>query len=71
VTEWPAVSAVKSALRDQLQRLTSVLKAVTPEQLARVVDPPHTLRYSITHGLHDEAIHSGEMWLLRKMYAKR
>jgi len=70
VTDWPAVSAVKAALLDQLKRLKSVLSAVTPEQMARVVDPPHTLRYSIVHGLHDEAIHQGEMWLLRKMYVK-
>jgi len=54
-----------------LHRLTGVLAALTPEQLAEVTDPPRTLRFSILHGLHDEAIHQGEMYLLRKMYAKR
>ena len=71
VTEWPAAAVVAAALREQMQRLTEVLAALTPEQLARVVDPPRTLRYSIVHGLHDEAIHQGEMYLLRKMFKKR
>ena len=71
VTEWPAATEVAAALGEQLQRLTAVLPTLTPEQLARVVDPPRTLRYSIVHGLHDEAIHQGEMYLLRKMYKKR
>lgn len=71
VTEWPALAAVEAALREQLHRLTGVLGALTSLQLEQVVDPPRTLRFSILHGLHDEAIHQGEMWLLRKMYAKR
>ena len=54
-----------------MQRLTGVLVALTPQQLAQVVRPPRTLRFSILHGLHDEAIHQGEMYLLLKMYAKR
>jgi hypothetical protein len=62
---------VAAALREQLHRLSAVLGALTPDQLARVVAPPRTLRFSILHGLHDEAVHQGEMWLLRKMYAKR
>jgi hypothetical protein len=68
VAEWPTASEVAGALREQWQRLTDVLPALTPEQLARVVDPPRTLRFSILHGLHDEAIHQGEMYLLLKMY---
>jgi len=71
VTEWPPLAAVAAALHEQLHRLTSVLTALTPQQLEWVVHPPRTLRFSILHGLHDEAIHQGEMWLLRKMYAKR
>jgi hypothetical protein len=71
VAEWPTVAEVAGALREQLHRLTDVLPALTPEQLAQVVDPPRTLRFSIVHGLHDEAAHQGEMYLLRKMYTKR
>ena len=71
VTDWPPVAEVLAALHEQYQRLTHVLATLTPQQLAKVVDPPRTLRYSILHGLHDEAIHQGEMYLLRKMYAKR
>src|SRR5688572_17069946 len=71
VTDWPPVADVSAALREQLHRLTGILGALTPQQLARVVDAPRTLRFSILHALHDEAIHQGEMYLLRKMYAKR
>jgi hypothetical protein len=62
---------VAAALREQFHRLTAVLSALAPQQLSQVVDPPRTLRFSILHGLHDEAIHQGEMYLLRKMYVKR
>jgi hypothetical protein len=42
---------------------------LTDEQLGRpsVADPRHTVRRSILHGLHDEACHCGEMYLLLKM----
>lgn len=71
VTDWPPVAEVLVALHEQYHRLTHVLATLSPQQLAEVVDPPRTLRYSIVHGLHDEAVHQGEMYLLRKMYAKR
>lgn len=71
VAEWPTATELAGALREQWQRLTDVLPALTPEQLARVVDPPRTLRFSILHGLHDEAVHQGEMYLLLKMYKHR
>jgi len=31
--------------------------------------PDDTVRYAILHALHDEACHSGEMHLLRKLQA--
>lgn len=72
VTQWPRVSEVVDALRDQLTRLTTVIGGLASEQLDRIVDPAknRTLRYSILHGLHDEAGHQGEIWLLRKLYGK-
>ena len=72
VTDWPAVSEVDSALRGQLPRLTAAITALSPRHLDQVLGPPHDapLRYVVTHSLHDEANHQGEMWLLRKMYAK-
>ena len=72
VTDWPAVAEVVAALRSQLPRLTAAITALSPRQLDQVVGSPHDapLRYLILHGLHDEANHRGEMWLLRKMYAE-
>ncbi len=73
VTSWPSVSEVVSALRDQLTRLTSAVQPLTSEQLSKIIDPQknRTLRYSILHGLHDEAGHQGEMWLIKKLFAKK
>jgi hypothetical protein len=72
VTAWPALSEVVAALRDQLPRLTAAIAGLTPQQLDEVLGPPHDapLRYLLVHGLHDEANHQGEIWLLRKMAAR-
>ncbi|MCU0878402.1 MAG: DinB family protein [Pirellulaceae bacterium] len=69
VTHWPPVAEVAAALRDQLPRLTAAIAALTPQQLDQMIGPPDNapLRYLLVHGLHDEANHQGEMWLLRKM----
>jgi hypothetical protein len=73
VTLWPAISEVLTALRRQLPRLTAAISALSSQQLDQVVDPAYgtTLRYDLLHSLHDEANHQGEIWLLRKMYARR
>ena len=73
VTTWPPLAEVVDALRDQLQRLTRVVGALSPQQLDEIVNPEkrRTLRYSILHGLHDEAGHQGEIWLLRKLFGKQ
>src|SRR5581483_4026813 len=72
VTSWPTVEQMRSALREQLQRLIAVIEPLSPEQLNRVVDAERgrTLRFSNLHGLHDEAMHQGEIFLLKKMFAK-
>lgn len=73
VREWPALDAVVEALRDQLVRLTTAIGTLSPDQLDRIVNAERkrTLRYSILHGLHDEAGHQGEIWLLRKLHGAR
>jgi hypothetical protein len=73
VTEWPSLAEVVEALRDQLQRLTTAIATIPADRLDQIVDPAkkRTLRYSILHGLHDEAGHQGEIWLLRKMFGKQ
>lgn len=73
VTDWPAVADVVVELHTQLPRLTSALGALSRDRLNQVCDQANgtTLRYDILHGMHDEANHQGEMWLLKKMYLKR
>ena len=72
VTQWPKASEVEARLREQLERLVAAIRPLSEEQLAKIVDPGRnrTLRFSILHGLHDEAGHQGEMYLLKKMLAK-
>ena len=68
-TKFPPLAQVVEALRNQLERLVSAIDPLTPQQLAVVIDPARnrTVRYNILHGLHDEANHQGEMWLLKKL----
>jgi hypothetical protein len=63
------VAQVVDRLQEQLTRLTGVIRGLSDERLDQIVDPARnrTLRYSILHGLHDEAGHQGEIWLLKKM----
>jgi hypothetical protein len=73
VTSWPTVEEVRGALRAQLDRLLAAIEPLSEQQLSKIVDTAknRSLRYSILHGLHDEAGHQGEMYLLKKMYAKK
>jgi len=68
-TKFPPLAQVIEALRNQLERLITAVDPLTPQQLAVMIDPARnrTVRYNILHGLHDEANHQGEMWLLRKL----
>jgi hypothetical protein len=66
---WPSLSQVTSQLTEQYVRLRKVIEGLSEEQLARPLPGRgnQTARYAILHGLHDEACHSGEIWLLRKL----
>jgi hypothetical protein len=66
---WPPLEDVREALIAQHQRLRQILGELTPQQLdaPEPGNPSRTVRYAILHGLHDEARHSGEITLLRKM----
>jgi hypothetical protein len=73
VKDWPALSEVKAKLIDQSERLTKLIGGLSDQQLAQPSGDPargRSLRYSILHGLHDEAGHQGEMWLLKKLQTK-
>lgn len=73
VTQWPTVAQVVAKLRDQEQRLAAAIESASPQKLAEPVGDPargRTVRWSILHGLHDEARHQGEMYLLKKIAKK-
>ncbi|WP_169973192.1 DinB family protein [Tautonia rosea] len=69
---WPPLEEVVAALKAQHERLRGVISDLTPEQLAanEPGNPNHSVRYGIVHGLHDEARHSGEISLLRKLMSR-
>jgi hypothetical protein len=67
---WPAKTQVVSRLRDQHARVIELLRqAAKPDAgpskwpATKVAD----MEARIIHGIHDEAKHSGEMYLLFKM----
>jgi hypothetical protein len=66
---WPAKAQVLSLLRAQHRRINEELARITDEQLDRILSPTSgaTLGKLILHGLHDEANHQGEMYLLLKI----
>ncbi|MGA2233436.1 MAG: DinB family protein [Tepidisphaeraceae bacterium] len=73
VTEWPTLADVKAKLAEQAEQLFSAISALSASQLSQLTGDPskgRTLRWSILHGLHDEAGHQGEMWLLKKLQTK-
>jgi hypothetical protein len=59
--DWPARRELVERLQEQLRRILRLLDSATDEQLA-------TVSGHIIHGLHDEAKHSGEMYLLLKLF---
>ncbi|MDI9442921.1 MAG: DinB family protein, partial [Planctomycetota bacterium] len=66
---WPPLAKVVAQLKSQHARLRSQIARLDPERLASPMPahPGRTRGYAIVHGLHDEACHSGEIWLLRKL----
>ena len=70
--DWPCRQEVLEQLTSQLPRMVAVIGSLSNEDLllpARTKSLPDVepLRYWISHGLHDEANHQGEMHLLLKM----
>jgi len=66
---WPSLTEVIPRLRDQHERMSRIIRGLSDEQLNQpaVGHPDHTVRNAILHALHDEACHSGEIHLLRKL----
>jgi hypothetical protein len=71
---WPPLGDVYRELSAQHARLRAALAGASEEELSRVpaqrTAAGRPARYYVVHALHDEACHSGEMWLLRKMRAR-
>jgi hypothetical protein len=66
---WPPLPVVIHHLETQHKRLRKLIAELSEEQLDRpsASNPKRTVRSAILHGLHDEACHCGEMYLLGKM----
>lgn len=69
VDRWPPLTEVVTALASQHDRAQGLLAAQTAAMLDAPAAhrPDRSRRFCLTHALHDEACHSGEIWLLRKM----
>jgi hypothetical protein len=70
---WPTLAEVAGQLRGQHQRARAVLEATGAEQLGQGYQGPNaywagkTVGFIVFHGLHDEALHGGEVLVLRKL----
>jgi hypothetical protein len=72
ITQWPALADVVTELRDQQVRFATAVGCLTHEQFEKQLpNNGGTVRHSILHGLHDEASHQGEIWLLKKIWKTR
>ncbi|GIW94166.1 MAG: hypothetical protein KatS3mg110_2207 [Pirellulaceae bacterium] len=73
ITQWPSRAEVVQLLGRQLVEIGRLLENATEEELAGY---PTSLSHHrnvlgwIVHGLHDEAKHCGEMYLLWKMWSR-
>jgi hypothetical protein len=66
---WPLLEEVVAQLAGQHVRLRQMIEKLSEERLSSPIPGKgnRSVRYAILHGLHDEACHSGEIWLLRKL----
>ena len=70
IENWPTHDELGQLLRGQLRRVIELLAGTSDEQLVQPADPDHgtaAISDRIIHGLHDEAKHSGEMYLILKL----
>jgi len=68
--DWPDRDELTGLLQRQLQRVLELLAAASDEELTKTANPsrgPAAVSDRIIHGLHDEAKHCGEMYLLLKL----
>lgn len=68
--DWPSREELRDLLQTQLERILKLLAGASDDRLAEIADSnrgPATISDRIIHGLHDEAKHCGEMYLLQKL----
>lgn len=70
--EWPPLAVIMTALSEQHRRLREVFAGLEPEKLdsADPGKPERSARHTLLIAMQDEARHTGEIQLLRKMMAK-
>jgi hypothetical protein len=68
----PPLSEIVAQLRRQHARLKWIIGGLTQMELdgSTASNPNRPVRYGIVYGLHDEACHSGKMYLLLKMQSQ-
>jgi len=72
ISKWPSLDDVLIKLRDQQTRFNTALLSVPDDRLGVIVNDVRnwTLRQSVVYGLNDEAAHTGEIYLLKKLSGK-
>lgn len=68
---WPSLEEIQELLESQQARLIELIESMTTDQLIIRPDDNRDLVGGIIHGLHDEAKHHGEMYLLHKLCAAK
>ena len=68
-TVYPPIEVVREKLTEQRDHLVGLIEKTDASRFDQIINPEKgkTLRFSVLHGLHDEAQHQGEMWLIRKL----
>lgn len=67
--KWPDAKRLQGLLNAQQERLIELIGDMDASQLVVNTDDPKDLVGGIIHGLHDEARHHGEMYLLMKQFS--
>lgn len=72
-TNWPSRKTIRKKLEAQLERILSLMDDYATRIACLEPNPPNgwSLTRGIIHGLHDEARHDGEMYLLLKLCRSR
>jgi hypothetical protein len=69
VLEWPTAAHVQAKLVEQMDEFIAAISTLSEDRLSQPAGPDEdkTLRNLIVYGIHHEAGHQGEMYLLKKL----